>query len=73
MMQAAVRKYSMWWYYALSVTITLAVLLSVTWYVADRFRDFFVDQQRDSLEVYARKVSKDIEENGLPVVGTTGL
>jgi two-component system phosphate regulon sensor histidine kinase PhoR len=72
-MQAAVRKYSMWWYYALSVAITLAVLLSVTWYVADRFRDFFVDQQRDALEVYARKVSKDIEENGFPVAGTTGL
>jgi len=59
------RKYSIWWYYALSVAIVLAVLSSVTWYVADRFRDFFVEQQRNELEIYATTIKQDVEENGL--------
>jgi two-component system phosphate regulon sensor histidine kinase PhoR len=51
----------------------LAVLLSVTWYVADRFHDFFVDQQRNALEVYARTVTLDVEQNGFPRSGITGI
>jgi hypothetical protein len=43
MIRNPARKYSLWWYYALSVAIILATLLAVTWYVTDRFRDFFVD------------------------------
>jgi len=72
-MGADARKYSLWWYYGLSVAIVLAVLLSVTWYVADRFSDFFVDQQRNSLEVYARTITLDIEENGFPLSGVAGV
>ena len=63
------RKYSLWLYYVLSVAILLGALLSVTWYVADRFRDFFVEQQRTALEVHARTVAMDIEENGFPLSG----
>ncbi|MCG6899810.1 MAG: HAMP domain-containing protein [Gammaproteobacteria bacterium] len=63
------RKYSLWLYYVLSVAILSSALLSVTWYVTDRFRTFFVDQQRIALEVYARTVALDIEENGLPLSG----
>lgn len=66
-MRQTVQKYSLWWYYALSVAIVLAVLSSVTWYVADRFRDFFVEQQRNALEVYATTVKEDIEANGFPL------
>jgi len=72
-MRDLVRKYSLWWYYALSVAIVLAALLTVTWYVADRFRDFFVDQQRNSLEVYARTFALDIEQNGFPKSGMAGI
>ena len=32
-MRGRVRKYSLWWYYALSVVIILVTLLAVTWYV----------------------------------------
>ena len=66
-MRRTVRKQSLWLYYVLSVTILLAALLGVTWYEADRFRTFFVDQQRNSLEVHARMIVLDIEENGFPV------
>jgi signal transduction histidine kinase len=68
-----VRKYSLWWYYTLSVAIVLATLLSVTWYVADRFRDFFVEQQQNALELHARTITLDIEENGFPLSGMTGV
>jgi len=63
------RKYSLWLYYVLSVAVLLSALLSVTWYVADRFRTFFVDQQRIALEVYARTIALDLEENGFPQSG----
>jgi signal transduction histidine kinase len=55
------RKYSLWLYYGLSIAIVLAALLSVTWYVADRFRTFFVDHQRTTLEERARGLVHDIQ------------
>jgi signal transduction histidine kinase len=73
MIRNPARKYSLWWYYALSVAIILATLLAVTWYVTDRFRDFFVDQQETALEFYARTLSLDIEENGFPLSGMTTI
>jgi two-component system phosphate regulon sensor histidine kinase PhoR len=73
MIRNPARKYSLWWYYALSVAIVLATLLAVTWYVTDRFRDFFVDQQETALEFYARTLSLDIEENGFPLSGMTTI
>ena len=72
-MRDAARKHSLWWWYALSVATALAALSLVTWYVADRFSDFFVDQQRNSLEVHARTISLDIEENGFPLSGIGGV
>ena len=72
-MRGHARKYSLWWYYALSVAIVLAALLVVTWYVADRFRDFFVDQQRIELEVHASTIRQDIEENGFPLLDVNKL
>jgi signal transduction histidine kinase len=61
MKQTRVRKYSLWLYYGLSIAIVLAALLSVTWYVADRFRTFFVDHQRTTLEERARGLVHDIQ------------
>lgn len=72
-MRDRVRKYSLWWYYTLSVVIVLAALLAVTWYVADRFRDFFVDQQRSQLEVYSGAITQDVEQNGVPRAGFNEL
>ncbi|HYQ72900.1 MAG TPA: hypothetical protein VET88_13360, partial [Gammaproteobacteria bacterium] len=57
------RKYSLWLYYGLSIAIVLAALLSVTWYVADRFRTFFVDHQRTTLEERARGLVHDIQDD----------
>ncbi|MGD8631832.1 MAG: ATP-binding protein [Gammaproteobacteria bacterium] len=57
------RKYSLWLYYGLSIAIVLAALLSVTWYVADRFRTFFVDHQRTTLEERARGLVRDIQDD----------
>ena len=67
------RKYSLWWYYALSVAIVLTALLSVTWYVADRFRDFFVEQQQNELEIYSGAIRLDVEKNGIPHTGFNEL
>jgi signal transduction histidine kinase len=61
MKQIGTRKYSLWLYYGLSIAIVLAALLSVTWYVADRFRTFFVDHQRTTLEERARGLVHDIQ------------
>ncbi|MGB5180463.1 MAG: hypothetical protein WBP44_17255, partial [Gammaproteobacteria bacterium] len=72
-MRKNVRKYSLWLYYVLSVAILLAAFLVVTWYVADRFRTFFVDQQRNALEVTARTIILDIEKNGFPLAGMTEI
>jgi signal transduction histidine kinase len=63
MNQTGTRKYSLWLYYGLSIAIVLAALLSVTWYVADRFRTFFVDHQRTTLEERARGLVHDIQDD----------
>ena len=72
-MKTRMRKYSLWWYYALSLAIVLTALLTVTWYVADRFRDFFVDQQRSQLEVFSNTVKQEVEKNGAPREGFSEL
>jgi len=59
------RKHSLWLYYGLSVTITVVALLTITWYVADRFRDFFIDQLEITLEARARGIAQDIQKEGL--------
>jgi len=59
------RKYSLWLYYGLSVAITVVALLTITWYVADRFRDFFIDQLEITLEARARGIAQDIQKEGL--------
>jgi signal transduction histidine kinase len=69
----ATRKYSLWLYYMLSVAILLVALLSVTLFVADRFRTFFVDQQRITLEVNASTIARDIELNGFPATGMAAV
>ena len=62
---AAPRKHSLWLYYGLSVAITVVALLTITWYVTDRFRDFFIDQLETTLEARAREIAKDIEKEGI--------
>jgi two-component system phosphate regulon sensor histidine kinase PhoR len=65
------RKHSLWLYYGLSVAITVVALLTVTWYVADRFRDFFIDQLEITLEARARGIAEDIERQGIKTGGYT--
>ncbi|MGB5438765.1 MAG: ATP-binding protein [Gammaproteobacteria bacterium] len=62
------KKRSIWLYYAISVGIVLAALLLVTWYVADRFRDFFIDHLQTVLEARAQSISLEIKE-ALPPAG----
>jgi len=52
-------------YYGLSVAITVVALLTITWYVADRFRDFFIDQLEITLEARARGIAQAIEKEGI--------
>jgi signal transduction histidine kinase len=52
-------------YYGLSVAITVVALLTITWYVADRFRDFFIDQLEVTLEARARGIAQGIEKEGI--------
>ena len=59
------RKHSLWLYYGLSVAITVVALLTITWYVADRFRDFFIDQLEITLEARARGIAQAIEKEGI--------
>ena len=40
-------------------------LLTITWYVADRFRDFFIDQLEITLEARARGIAEDIRREDL--------
>jgi len=59
------RKHSLWLYYGLSVAITVVALLTITWYVADRFSDFFIDQLEITLEARARGIAQAIEKEGV--------
>jgi signal transduction histidine kinase len=65
------RKHSLWLYYGLSVAITVVALLTITWYVADRFRDFFIDQLEITLEARARGIAQVIEKEGIKPGGYT--
>lgn len=61
------RKHSIWLYYGASVAIILVVLLLVSLYAADRFRDFFSDHLETVLEARARSIGLDIQaERPLP-------
>ena len=59
------RKHSLWLYYGLSVAITVVALLTITWYMVDRFRDFFIDQLEITLEARASGIAQDIQTEGL--------
>jgi signal transduction histidine kinase len=63
------RKHSLWLYYGLSVAITVVALLTITWYVADRFRDFFIDQLEITLEARARGIAEAIGKEGIKTGG----
>ena len=63
--ERTLRKHSLWLYYGLSVAITVVALLTITWYVADRFRDFFIDQLEVTLEARARGIAQGIEKEGI--------
>lgn len=56
------RKYSLWLYFGLSVTIVLAALLGVVWYASARFHDFFIHHQKDVLESRAITVRQSIND-----------
>lgn len=56
------RKYSLWLYFGLSVSIVLAALLGVVWYASDRFQDFFIHHQQDTLKSRAITVSQSIND-----------
>jgi signal transduction histidine kinase len=58
------KKRSLWLYYGISVVIVLTALLAVTWNVADRFRDFFIDHLESVLEARAHGIASDIREDG---------
>jgi signal transduction histidine kinase len=62
---AAPRKHSLWLYYGLSLAITVVALLTITWYVADRFRDFFINQLEVTLEGRARDIAEEIRSKGI--------
>jgi signal transduction histidine kinase len=63
--RSAPRRHSLWLYYGLSLAITVVALLTITWYVADRFRDFFIDQLEITLEARARGIADEIGSKGL--------
>lgn len=58
------KKRSLWLYYGISVAIVLTALLAVTWNVADRFRDFFIDHLESVLESRAYGIAADIRQDG---------
>ena len=57
------RKRSIWLYYGISAAIVLAGLLLVTWYSADRFREFFIAHLETVLEAQARTIALDIQKD----------
>jgi signal transduction histidine kinase len=59
------RKHSLWLYYGLSVAIAVSALLAVTWYVSDRFRDFFIDQIETTLETRAQGIAAELRRSGV--------
>jgi signal transduction histidine kinase len=59
------KKRSLWLYYGIAVAMVLTVLFAVTWNVADRFRDFFIDHLESVLEARAHGITADIRHDGL--------
>ncbi|MCW8831022.1 MAG: ATP-binding protein [Gammaproteobacteria bacterium] len=55
------KKQSLWLHYGISASIVLVTLLSVAWYATDRFHDFFIHQQQETLESRAITVDQAIK------------
>ena len=58
-------KHSLWLHYGLSAAIVLVTLLSAAWYVTDRFHDFFVQHQQESLASRAITVNQAITDSNI--------
>ena len=59
------KKQSLWLHYGLSAGIVLITLLAVAWYATDRFHDFFIHQQQDTLESRAITVDLAIKNSSI--------
>jgi len=59
------KKHSLWLHYGISASIVLLTLLSVAWYATDRFHDFFIHQQQDTLESRAITVDQAIKNSNV--------
>ncbi len=59
------KKQSLWLHYGISAGIVLLTLLSVAWYATDRFHDFFIHQQQDTLESRAITVDQAIKNSNI--------
>ena len=54
------KKLSIWSYYLASVLAVLLSLAVITWYSIDRYRDFFTDQLKLTLEDRASMIAAKI-------------
>jgi len=59
------KKQSLWLHYGISAGIVLLTLLIVAWYATDRFHDFFIHQQQDTLESRAITVDLAIKNSSI--------
>lgn len=59
------KKHSLWLHYGISASIVLLTLLTVAWYATDRFHDFFIHQQQDTLESRAITVDQAIKNSNV--------
>ena len=59
------KKQSLWLHYGISAGIVLLTLLTVAWYATDRFHDFFIHQQQDTLESRAITVDLAIKNSSI--------
>ena len=55
------KKQSLWLHYGLSACIVLLTLLTVAWYATERYHDFFIQHQQDTLESRAITVDQAIK------------
>jgi two-component system phosphate regulon sensor histidine kinase PhoR len=57
------KKHSLWLHFGLSAGIVFITLLSVAWYATDRFHDFFIQHQHDTLKSRAITVEQAIHRS----------
>ena len=57
------KKQSLWLHFGISAGIVLLTLLSVAWYATERFHDFFIQHQQDTLESRAITVDQAIKNS----------